>query len=263
MLRTIFGKTLFEKRWSILIWFGAIFASTFGLCMLFPALRDTMGTMMGSVPESMQGFFGEATTWTVFNNYAAQEVFGEWAFLPAVMAIVFAITIFASEEISGRMLAVLSRPVGRLSYYFQKWLVVLTAAFIGTLALFVGAIVSGPILGESMSIGGFAIAAFMTFLHALALGTITMAISAAFAKKNIAGVIVGFYAFLSFFIVSMSTAAEIVEKISDFALYNYIDAHGVIANGLSGKNLLILGLAILVPLVIAAPIFRRRDLRTR
>lgn len=263
MLENIFGKTLFEKRWTILIWFGITLISAFALGFLFPPLKETMGTIMGNVPASMQGWFGDTSTWTVFQNYAAQEIFGEFAMLPAAMSIVFAVMIFASEENSGRVLAVLARPVRRSSYYLQKWFALAAITFVGTLALFLGIIAAGAIMGEAMPFVGFLECALMSFLHALALGTITLAISAAFAKKNIAGVVVGFYAFLSYFIVSMATAADIVKKISDFALYNYIDAHGVIASGLSGQNILILGLAIVIPLVIALPIFCRRDLRTR
>ncbi len=263
MFRNTFLKTLYEKRWTILIWFIATLLVVFGLSMLFPPIRDMMGSMMNGIPDSMKGWFGTSDIWSSFSTYSAQEIFGEFALLPAVMAIVLGVGLLAGEERSGRILAVLSRPVRRLNYYVAKWLVLFFAVLISVVGLYVGVVVAGLILGVSVPFDSFALCSLSVFLHALAIGTITYAIGAIFASKAAAGVVVGFYLFLAYFIQSLSTAAPIVDDIAHFSLFRYIDAQSVLASGLSSGNILIFILAIAVPLLISAPIFIKRDLKTR
>ena len=81
MLRTIFTKILFEKRWTILLWFVGLTVVMIGISMIFPPIRDTMGTMMGSVPDSMKNWFGTMETWQTFSGYAGQEIFGQMAMM--------------------------------------------------------------------------------------------------------------------------------------------------------------------------------------
>ncbi|MDR2524559.1 MAG: ABC transporter permease [Candidatus Nomurabacteria bacterium] len=263
MLRTIFGKTLFEKRWTILIWFAAALISIFGISMIFPPIRDTMGSMMAQVPQGIENWFGESSTWQTFEGFAGMEVFGQMAILLVVMAIVFGAALLAGDEASGTLLTVLSRPVRRSSVFWQKYLAFVAMLAITAIGFYGGAILGGWALGEAVSYDGFALATLMVFLLSLALGSLAYAIGAITGRKALAGLIVGFYAFVAYFIASLSTATEIVDKLSYGTLFRYADAPAVLANGLDGRNVLVLSLVSIVPLLVAWAIFIRRDLRTR
>ena len=263
MLRNVFLKTLFEKRWTILLWFVAIVVTNFGISMIFPPIRDTMGTMMGQIPDSMKGWFGDAAIWQTFTGFAGQEIFGQMSTVVMIMAIVFGAAFLAGDENNGTILTTLSKPVSRLSYYLQKYLALVVFILVVMGGFLIGAMLGGLALGEDIQIGTFMAVNLMTTLHVLALGTITFAIGAITGNKSLAGLTVGFYAFLAYFISSLSTATDIVDRISYAALYRYANAPDVIANGLDGGNILIFTLAIIIPLIIATPIFNRRDLKTR
>jgi ABC-2 type transport system permease protein len=263
MLKTILGKTLFEKRWTILIWFGATLASVFGIAMIFPPIRDSMGAMMGQVPESMRGWFGDAETWQTYNGFASQEIFSQMALLPIIMAIVFGAAFLAGEENSRTLLTTLSRPIRRTNLLLQKYAALIIMLLIVMLAFWLGAILGGVILNQPIDWTHFAEATLMTGLLSLALGTITFAIGAITGRKSLAGLIVGFYAFIAYFISSLSTATDIVDKLSYGSLFRYARAPEIFANGLNNTDVLVLALAIIIPLLIAIPIFRQRDLNTR
>lgn len=263
MLNNIFCKTLFEKRWTILIWFGVVLIANFGISLIFPPIRDTMGNMLGQIPDSMRNWFGEASTWQTFEGFAGQEIFGQMTILPLVMAIIFGASFLAGDENNGTMLAMLSKPVSRLSLYMQKYLALLVFITIVMIGFYIGAVLGGLALGEQVPFQTFLDCLFVSYLHILALGTITFSIGAALGRRSLAGMIVGLYAFLAYFIASLSTATDIVDKLSYMALYRYANAPEIMANGLNGQNILILVLASVVPLLIAAPIFMRRDLQTR
>lgn len=263
MRRNDFTKILFEKRWAILAWSLITFAVLFGVMMMFEPIKQTFGTMMGSVPPSMRMWFGNSQTWSVYGSFVAQEGFGEMSLVPSAAAVAFGVILLASDEASGKLLAVLARPVRRLSLYFQRWLALVVIMLVINVAVLLAVILGGVVLNQSVPVDKFILCAFVSFLHCVALGTITFAIGAITGNKMISGMLVGLYAFLAYMIQSLSSAASVVDKIAHFALYRYIDAHAIITSGLSGKNVLIMSLAIIIPLLIAAPIFRRRDLRTR
>lgn len=263
MLKTIFTKTLFEKRWVILIWFGAVLIANFGISLIFPPIRDTMGSMLGQVPESMRNWFGDAATWQTFEGFAGQEIFGQMSIMAIIMAIVFGSAFLAGDEERRTMLAVLSRPISRLSFYVQKYLALAVFILIVMIGFYAGAVLGGLVLNQPIPFDKFAICTFVAFLHALALGTIAFALGAISGKKALSGMIVGFYAFLSYFIASLSTATDIVDKLSYAALQRYAYAPDIMANGLNDQHVLILVLAAAIPLIVAALIFMKRDLRTR
>jgi ABC-2 type transport system permease protein len=263
MLKSIFGKTLFEKRWTILIWFVAVLVANFGISLIFPAIRDTMGSMLGQVPESMKNWFGEASTWQTFSGFAGQEIFGQMTTILMVVAIIFGSAFLAGEESSRTLLTLLSRPISRLSVYVQKYLALMVFVAIVIVGFWTGAVLGGLALSQPVPIDKFAACSFVTFLHSLALASIAFTIGAVTGKKGFSGMVVGFYAFIAYFITSLSTATDIVDKLSYAALYRYASGPTTMADGINWTNVLILLLASLIPVIIAAPIFAKRDLQTR
>ena len=263
MLKNIFAKTLFEKRWTILLWLVVVIVVNFGVSMIFPPIRDMMGTMLGQIPYSMKGWFGDVETWQTFAGYASQEIFGKMSVVMMIMAIIFGASFLAGEESSGVLLSALSKPVNRLSYYLQKYFALVVFILIVMCGFLIGAALGGIALGQPIPLDKFLAANFMVSLHVLALGSISFAIGAITGNKNVAGLVVGFYAFLAYFISSLSTATDIVDKISHVALYRYASATEVMTSGLNASHVWIFVIAIIIPLVIAAPIFSQRDLKTR
>ena len=263
MLKTVFSKILFEKRWTILLWFAASLVSIIGISMIFPPIRDTMGSMLGSVPESMKNWFGSAETWQTFSGFAGQEIYGQMSMLIVVMAIVFGAAFSAGDESDGTLLMVLSRPVGRASLFMQKYAALFVMVTVVASTYFFGAVLGGWILSEPVPYAAFLQASVMVWLLGLSLATVTYAIGVATGRKGLAGLVVGFYAFVAYFIASLSTATDIVDKLSYGSLFRYVAAPEVIANGLNSGHVAVFVVVIIVSLVVALPIFARRDLKTR
>ena len=263
MFKSVFMKTLFERRWTILIWFAVVLVSNFAISMIFPAIRDTMGSMMGQVPESMRNWFGTADTWQTFSGFAGQEIFGQMTTILMVMSIVFGASFLAGDESNRTILTVLSRPISRISLYIQKYLALVLFVAVVMVGFYAGAILGGMALSQTVQFDRFLECSVATFLHVLALGTLAFALGAATGKKALSGMVVGFYAFISYFIASLSTATDIVDKLSYGALFRYASGPTTMADGLVLNNVLVLVAALVIPLVIAALIFMKRDLTTR
>lgn len=261
MLSNIFLKTLFEKRWTIGLWFAATLVSIFGISMIFPPIRDTMGSMMGSVPESMKNWFGSADTWKTFEGFAGQEIFTQMAVLMVIMAIVFGSAFLAGDEGNRTLFTLLARPVHRWGAYLQKYGALLVMITVVASAYFIGGVLGGWVLGEPVAYGAFLRATLMIWLLGVSLGTLAYGLGAITGRRSLAGLIVGFYAFIAYFISSLSTATDIVDKLSYGSLFRYVAAPQTMASGLDWGNIIVLVSTALIALVLALPIFIRRDLK--
>lgn len=263
MRSTILLKVLFEKRRGILLWAGIILVANAALALLFPAIRDTLGSMMATVPPGMENWFGDTETWQTYTGYASQELFGEMAVVLIIMSVLFGASFLAGYEGNGTLLTLLSRPVSRQRVFFEKYSAFVLALLFVSVAFYVGVIVGGLILGEPVEYLVFAECMLMVFLLSLAFGSITYAIGAITGKSGVAGIIVGVYALVAYLLASLSTATDIVDKLSYGSLFRYAAAPTVVADGLNlGHIAILLGVAA-VSTAVGAIIFVRRDLKTR
>ena len=264
MLRSPFLKTLYEKRWTLLIWSLAIIVVNILLIQLFPPIKDAFAGMMSNIPSSLQGWFGDGQMWETLEGYLSMEIMGQAGLFPIIFAIIFSLSIFANEESSGLLLAQLSRPLSRRSYFLQKYLALLTACIFIIIAFWLGTFL-GTIIISGYSISFLALAPSMLslFLITILFGTLTFSLAAILGNKAIPGIIIAFYAVLGYFITSLRTSAPIMETISKATPFFYYNTPYVLINGLVLKNVIILVASTILPLIISLPIFVRRDLKTR
>jgi ABC-2 type transport system permease protein len=222
-----------------------------------------MAGISNSVPDSMKVWFGDAQTWQSYAGFSAQEIFLQMTILPIIMAIVFGVAFLAGDEENRIMLTTLARPIKRESYYLQKYLALVIFIVLVMTGFGISAVLGGVMLGEKVDVMGFVNCTAMTTLLVLTLGTWAFAIGAITGRKNFGGIIVGFYAFVAYFIMSLSESAKIIEQLNYGSLFRYLDASTVMANGLEIRHVVVFLFAIAVPLIVALPIFIRRDLSTR
>ena len=263
MFRTIFGKTLFEKRWTIFWWVLAVFVTNILLVQIFPPIRDAFSGMMENMPASLQGWFGESgEMWNSIEGYVGSEVMGQMSLILVVFAILFAISIFADEEKSGLLMSQLAKPIKRSTYYFQKYMAFLVASVVVVAWFILGAWIGTLVVGYPMSLWDFGQPTIAVYLMILAFGSLTFGLGAITGSKALPGIIVGFYATVGYFLTSMRTAANVVDKLSHITPFHYYNNPNVLSEGLEWTNVLILLAFIVVPIVVAWPVFRKRDIRT-
>ncbi|MCL1929890.1 ABC transporter permease [Candidatus Saccharibacteria bacterium] len=264
MLRTVFGKTLFEKRWMILIWTLAVFVTNLALVQIFPPMKEALSEMMTDLPESLAALFGnDSQALTSLKGYVSLEVFGQMSLAVVVFGIVFSSSVLAGEEKSGLLLTQLARPVSRVSFFIQKYLAYAAALVLVMVGFVLGTSLGTLMLGEVITPCELANGAVGITLLALGLGSLTFAIGAIFANGALAGALVGFYAVLGYFIASMSGAADILTTLGQLTPFHYYNEPDLMYNSFDIKNVLVLLGIVIVPLIAALPVFARRDLRTR
>ncbi|MCL1876713.1 ABC transporter permease [Candidatus Saccharibacteria bacterium] len=264
MLRTTFGKTLFEKRWVILGWTLALFATNLLLLQIFPPMKDAFSSMMADLPDSLAVWFGSnGEIWSSLKGFIGLEVMGQMALIVIVFAITFTSSTFAKEESDGRLLSQLARPRRRASYFIQKFLAIIFASAIVMAGFLFGTFVGSVVLGDAISIETLFLPCVAVWLLALVFASLMFSLSAMFGRKALAGVVVGFYALIGYFVSSLRGGADILETLAKMTPFYYYNNPSVMDYGFQTDNLIVIACLIIIPLIISLPIFCRRDLRTR
>jgi hypothetical protein len=264
MFRNTYLKTLFEKRWVILWWFIAILITNILILQIFPPMREAFANMKANLPPSLEVWLGaDGGIWSSIRGFINLEIMGQMATVMIVFGILFSLSILPAEESSGFLLTQMSRPIRRGSLFIQKGLALVTAVVIVTIGFWLGTWLGTILLGDVVSLVDLSLPSVAVLLITLTMASLTYALAAFIGSKTMAGVIIGIYAMLGYFITSLRGTGEVLTTVSRLTPFYYYNNPSVIDNGFELGNILILLGFIIIPIVIALPRFVTRDLKTR
>lgn len=260
MRSIIFRKTLFERRTSIIIWFVAVAVSTFLIMLLFPSLRDSLGASLQDVPDSMKDLLGSAEDYQTIAGFVDLQVIAQMVFLTIIMAIIAGTSLISGEESSGTLQTLLAQPVRRTRVYLEKFWAMSVMTLVTCSGLFFGTIFGVLALSETINVWRLLLAVSMTWLLTLFFATMAYGIGAATGKRGLAGILTGFYAFVSYMLTALAGAAPALEKLNYASPFYFFNTPSVIKNGLDFGNIAVLLVGIFVFFIIGIVWFRKRDI---
>ena len=249
MLRSVFTKTLWDRRWGLLGWVIGGFTMTAFIVAVYPIVRDNSGfaTLIDELPVGMLALFGidpEILT-TGFGYLQAQM----YTLIGPLFVLVLAIGIGASatavEERSGTADLLLTTPTTRSSVVSQKALTLVMSVAVLVLS-FVAAILVGQVTVDlRLSIWGI----FGVNLGLLLLGTffgsLAFVVAAWTGMRNLAMGLAAGIAGIAFFINGMGPLVEELQGIQRFLPFHWYLADDPLLNGPSAWLLLLLAGSVL------------------
>lgn len=265
MLRTILGKTLYEKRWSTAIWTLSFFAMILLIMVFFPTLKDSFGAALKDVPESLQGLIGNAADYQNINGYIDIQVIGQMVFLTIILGVILGTGLLAGEENSGTLHTLLAQPVSRTRVYIEKYIAITLILLVASLGLFAGIVAGAIPIGEldNLDISRAVLATGMIWLLTLLFATLSYAIGAITGKRGIAGIVTGFYAFATYVLTSLAASTSSLDKVNYISPFHYFNQPSIMKTGLDLGNVAVLGSAVIVLFIVGLIIFRRRNIYAR
>lgn len=264
MLKSVLTKTLYEKRWSTYIWFGAYIFFTVLIVLLFPVLRDAFGESLKDVPESMQKLLGNAEDYQSLSGFVDIQVIGQMVFLTIIHGVLLGTALLAGDENNGTLQTLLAHPVSRSKIFWHKFgalLLLLTGSIIT--ALFLGVIIGQLFVDSSVPLGNLLAASFMTWLLTVFFASLAYALGAITGRRSIAGGLAGVYAFISYTITSIAASAASLKTLDHLSPFHYFNDPSLMRTGLDLTNVLVLTGATLACVIIGWAVFRRRDIYQR
>jgi ABC-2 type transport system permease protein len=261
MLRSVFGKTLWDQRRGIVIWALAVAA----VGVLYAAFWPTMNTpelitFLEAYPEGLM----EALGFTDITSPAGYLGATTYGLLGPVLVIIYATMLggraIAGEEEDGRLEVLLAHPVERWQVVLQRGAAMAVALVAAGVALWLAMLVAaGPADFTEIGPNRLAAATVQLVLLGLVFGSLALLVGAATGRRAIASAVVGALAVASYLANNLAPSVDAIawsQKASPFFYYN---GGKPLVNGWQLADGLILLATCLVFVALAVLAFRRRD----
>lgn len=267
MINTIFAET-FRRGWKTALYWGlgiGIMAWLQIIIVQDTTLITETARLMESVPPFILEMFGGTSDMQFLatpDGYLALQFFGFILLVFAFYAAVAGLNVTANDEDAGIMDIFLSLPVVR-------WQLVLTKvlAFILLSALVVGVTLACMLIGFAMvpnifDVGRMVLASLNILPSMLVVLSFTALAAAIFRRKSSAIALTAAFIIGSYTLDFLGNAAPdtILAALRKLSFFAYYDSTGVIQNGLSIPNVIILLAASVIFAIIAMWRYQRRDI---
>ena len=261
MLRSIFGKTLWEQRRALLGWTIGITAVGVLYAIFYPSIKSPE---MAQAMEAFAPEFLEALGFTEIASAAGYLGSTTFGILGPVLMIIFGTWLgtkaVAGDEDGGKLDVLLSHPVSRWRVVAERFAALVVGAIAISLVLFVALVaVSG--VAQFQEIGPANLLAATTHLALLGIffGGLALAVGAATASRALVTVVVAVVGIVGYFGNTMAGQIPVLGLVRDVSPFHFYSGGRPLANGIQALDLTILALAAVVLVAIGAAVFSRRD----
>jgi beta-exotoxin I transport system permease protein len=261
MQRSVFAKTLWDQRRSLIAWVagitvvGVIYAAFYPLVNT-PDMEAALKAYPPGVLDAM-GFTDLASP----AGYLGSTTFGLLGpALVIVMAAVLGSGAIAGDEESGRLELTLTHPVSRWAVVVGRFAALVVAMLaLGAVLTIALSIASGPADLDAVGVANIAagsvhLAVLGTLFGALALGT-----GAATGRRSLAYAVVAVTAIIGFFGNNLGPTVEGLGWLQTISPFHYYSGGLPLRHGIQPADLAVLALATAVLVGVGGLIFDRRD----
>lgn len=263
MLKTIFGKTLYEKRWGMLWWSLAMFATTLLIVLMFPIFQDSFGKSLQDVPESLRSILGDASDYQRLEGFLELQVFLQMIFLTIIYGIILFTGLLAGEENDGTLQTLLSQPVSRTKVYFHKLLAANLILWVVSFAMFLAVWLGAVLINESVDVWRLLQGTFALWLVSAVLSIFGYMLGAVTGRRGLAGALAGIFAFASYLVSSLVATVDALKPVNYVSPFKYFNNPRVMEQGLQMENVMYLVIGCVVPIIIGWIVFMKRDVFQR
>lgn len=263
MIRSVYVKTLYDKRFFMLGWTIGLAAIAALLVSFYPAMHqdDAINGLVQNMPAAFKGLIGSLADLTRFDTYIAAQLFDiRLPLIAGVMSIILGLGLSVADEEKGELRTVLSLPISRIKLLVERWLAMVTVLGVTLLGLLAGMYGVMPFVdGATIEPDETLRLVAMTGLMMVTLGTIPFAVGMTTGKRAAAMAASVFVIIGSFLLSTFGQAVDWLGDYEKFSLLHYFPAVDIVKNGIDGKDVVVLGGLTLILLLVAVVVFRRRD----
>lgn len=262
MLRSVFGKSLWDQRRGILIWSLGIAAVGGMYAAFYPTLNSPeMLQFMEAYPREIMDAMG-ITDLTSPEGYLGGTTYG---ILGPILMIILAASLgtraIAGEEESGRLDVLLAHPVSRWRIVIERAAAMLVAlALAGLVLLLAMMAMAGVADFASIGVAKLAAASGQLVLLGLCFGALALAVGAMTGSRGLALGVVAIVAVLTYFANNLGPSVEWLAWSQDVSPFRYYSGGEPLRNGLQILDSLILLAVSLVLVALGVIGFERRDI---
>lgn len=261
MRHSVFGKTLRERRRSLVGWtvvvvaVGVLYAAFWPL-MVTPEMKAAMEAFP---PELLEALGYDDLTSAA--GYIGSTTFG---LLGPALVIVYAAAsgggAVAGEEEAGRLDLLLAHPLSRWSYLLQRFAAMVVSLLVIGAALGAGIVaLSGPAQFTDVAPAHLVAASVHLAVLGILCAAVGLGVGAATGRRGLAYAAVAVVAVGGFLANNLAPMVDEIAWMRDISPFRYYSGGEPLRNGLQAVDLGVLVVASLVTVVIGGYLFDRRD----
>ncbi len=267
MLDSVFGKTLWERRISILWWMLGVAALALLTVAFWPTLRDESGfaDIFESLPQGMLALFGVNSVAELLTpaGFISSRLY---ASVGPILLVVFAISvgtaIVAGEEDRGTMDLLLAQPVSRTRIVLEGAVAMVVLVTILAVTLFTVLLITTPVFDLELSLNGLLAANIGVALLALVYGACALAIGAISGNRAVTLGIATALVVTGWFVNGLAEIVDQLEPVQKVSPFHWFLRGNPLAAGFDVGSLVLLLIVAVAFVGIAVWGFNRRDLTT-
>lgn len=265
MLRSIFTKTLYEKRVMTLLWVLAVAAMALLMMTFYDSFsQGQFDEALQNLPDAFRGIVGDLASLKTVPGYVSQQVFAvRIPLLAIIMAVMLFTGLLAGDESDGTLQSLLTQPVSRTQVFLEKYLAGLIISFVISLGAVVGVLAGLTIINETMSLLRLIQAATGVWLLAVVFGSFAYALGAITGQKGLAGSLAGLFAFGSYLITSFAPNVSTLSAVGYLSPFYFYNNPSIAEFGLDISSVLVLVSVNLALITVSWLVFNKRDIQQK
>ncbi len=264
-LKSIFFKTLYEKRWMILFWTLGVAAMAMLTLSFYSTFRDgNFDEVLKNLPKAAQGLAGSLASNKTIPGFVSQQVFAlRVPLLTLIMGIMLFTGLLAGDEGEGTLQSLLAQPVSRARVFIEKFVAGMIISFIICTGAAIGIKLALLIINEQLNPWALMQSVIGVWLLTLVFGTIGFATGAITGRRSVASGVASLFAFGTYLISSLAPSVSSLETIQKISPFYYYNSPPTAVYGLKLSNVLVMAITTLVLIAVSLFIFNRRDIYQR
>ena len=257
----LWAQTLYQERFSLLVWTLAI-AAVSGMYTGFFMLmaNEEMSQAMDALPPELMHAIGMQDI-SSQAGYLEGTVFGMLApILIIIFAVIWGSRFIAGDEATGILDLLLAHPVSRTSLFIQRYLVMVAGLLVLGLAVIAAIAAIAPFVDLDIRLSRLCAASLHLTVLGLLAGTAAMSLGGITGNRSIASGGTAAIMVLSWMANVLATQSDKVEWLKAISVFHYYSGGRPIVGGVQASDLGVLLSIIAALLVSGVVMFQRRDL---
>jgi len=261
-LRSVYVKTLYDRRHGLLWWSIGIALLTITVLSVWPSVHDEYTKLVQNYPQGLLAFFGiEEGGLGTAAGYLQAELFG--LMLPLLLityAIAAGSATAAGEREAGTLEFLLAQPVSRRRVPLEKLLGLCTSLLVITASFAVVLVVSTRVFALDVAAPRLIAATASAYLIATLFGAIAVLVGSMTRHRALAAGAASAAAIAAYLLSSLAALVEGLKRFRPMSPFWWYSGHDPLRQGLEPLHVALLVAATLVCVVAAVLVFERRDL---
>lgn len=262
MMRTLYLRTLYDRRWFLSGWAAVFIVMTTLIMTFYPSFSDTEGfeAIAASLPDQLKGFIGDPSVFQTLDGFIASQIYDiRMPLLIIIMSLMLAAALSVRDEENGDMRTLLSSKLSRERILIEKFLAGMTIIILLNLVAAMGTYTGVFMLGETIPHELIWRLFTLSCLFGVAAFSIPYGAGMATGNRSTTMFVGLIVAIGSYLLTTFSKAVDWLKDIEWISLMHHYHVLTLREGAFERSDLWVLSFVILAMLTISLIAFRQRD----